>query len=153
MTKLFQIITDSSCDLPQSLADELDLRVLPLHVTIDGKTYNNYLDGREIAFKDFFDKLRAGSQGTTSAVNPEEFCSEMEPVLAAGLVDSSITPLSPGADVAHVSRYFATYDLVCAPVVNDQGMLLGAVTVDDVLDHILPNDWRRIQLAQGVTDG
>ena len=31
MTKLFQIITDSSCDLPQSLADELDLRVLPLH--------------------------------------------------------------------------------------------------------------------------
>ena len=27
MTKLFQIITDSSCDLPQSLADELDLRV------------------------------------------------------------------------------------------------------------------------------
>ena len=55
MTKLFQIITDSSCDLPQSLADELDLRVLPLHVTIDGKTYNNYLDGREIAFKDFFD--------------------------------------------------------------------------------------------------
>lgn len=85
MTKLFQIITDSSCDLPQSLADELDLRVLPLHVTIDGKTYNNYLDGREIAFKDFFDKLRAGSQGTTSAVNPEEFRAEMEPVLAAGL--------------------------------------------------------------------
>ena len=84
MTKLFQIITDSSCDLPQSLADELDLRVLPLHVTIDGKTYNNYLDGREIAFKDFFDKLRAGSQGTTSAVNPEEFRAEMEPVLAAG---------------------------------------------------------------------
>ena len=36
MTKLLQIITDSSCDLPQSLADELDLRVLPLHVTIDG---------------------------------------------------------------------------------------------------------------------
>ena len=85
MTKLFQIITDSSCDLPQSLADELDLRVLPLHVTIDGKTYNNYLDGRGIAFKDFFDKLRAGSQGTTSAVNPEEFRAEMEPVLAAGL--------------------------------------------------------------------
>ena len=79
MTKLFQIITDSSCDLPQSLADELDLRVLPLHVTIDGKTYNNYLDGREIAFKDFFDKLRAGSQGTTSAVNPEEFRAECWP--------------------------------------------------------------------------
>ena len=70
-----------------------------------------------------------------------------------GLNDSSITPLAPSADVAHVSRYFATYDLVCAPVVNDKGMLVGAVTVDDVLDHILPADWRRIQLAQGVSDG
>ena len=45
-----------------------------------------------------------------------------------------------------MSRYFATYDLVCAPVVDAEGRLLGAVTVDDVLDHILPNDWRGVQL-------
>ena len=32
MEKRFQIVTDSSCDLPQALADELDLAVLPLHV-------------------------------------------------------------------------------------------------------------------------
>ena len=54
MTKTFQIFTDSSCDLPQSLADELDLQVIPLHVTIDGKTYRNYLDGREIGFPEYF---------------------------------------------------------------------------------------------------
>ena len=70
MTKLFQIITDSSCDLPQSLADELDLRVLPLHVTIDGKTYNNYLDGREIGFHDFFERIRQGEAASTSAAKP-----------------------------------------------------------------------------------
>ena len=110
MTKLFQIITDSSCDLPQSLADELDLRVLPLHVTIDGKTYNNYLDGREIAFKDFFDKLRAGSQGTTSAVNPEEFRAEMEPVLAAGL-DVLYVGFSSGLSTTYQSGCIAADEL------------------------------------------
>ena len=36
--KTFQIITDSSCDLPQELADKLELLVLPLHFTIGGKS-------------------------------------------------------------------------------------------------------------------
>ncbi|MDO5535437.1 MAG: PRC-barrel domain-containing protein [Propionibacteriaceae bacterium] len=87
------------------------------------------------------------------AVHIQRLLREPPSMLAAGLVDSSITPLAPDADVAHVSRYFATYDLVCAPVVNAKGMLLGAVTVDDVLDHILPADWRGIQLAQGMSRG
>ena len=69
----------------------------------------------------------------------------------AQLVDNDIPPLKPHYDIAQVSRYFATYDLVCAPVVDAQGRLLGAVTVDDVLDHILPADWRGAQLA-GVED-
>ena len=55
MEKRFQIVTDSSCDLPQALADELDLAVLPLHVLIGEHTYANYLDGREIGFKEFYD--------------------------------------------------------------------------------------------------
>ena len=89
------------------------------------------------------------------AVHIQRLLREPPSMLAAGLVDSFITPLRPASSVAQVSRYFATYDLVCAPVVDDEGRLLGAVTVDDVLDHILPDDWRGVQLdgIEEVTSG
>lgn len=83
--KTFQIITDSSCDLPQELADKLELLVLPLHFTIGGKTYANYLDGREIGFHDFFERIRQGEAASTSAVNPESFREVMEQTLQQGL--------------------------------------------------------------------
>ena len=44
----YVILTDSSCDLPAELADQMQLTVLPLTVDMDGKLYRNYLDGREI---------------------------------------------------------------------------------------------------------
>src|SRR3712207_8611171 len=53
-----------------------------------------------------------------------------------------LEPLRPEAPLAEVTRYFATYNLVAAPVVDTQGRLVGAVSVDDVLDHLLPEDWR-----------
>ena len=57
-------------------------------------------------------------------------------------LDKAIDPLRPDAPLGHVTRTLATYNLMSAPVVDEGEHLLGAVTVDDVLDHILPEDWR-----------
>ena len=59
-----------------------------------------------------------------------------------GIIDKDIEPVAPDATLGQVTRFLATYNLVAAPVVDADGHLLGAVTVDDVLDHILPQDWR-----------
>ena len=64
------------------------------------------------------------------------------PHSAVGLSLDRVEPLLPTASVDEVHRHLATYDLVAAPVVDEDGHLVGAVTVDDVLDHILPEDWR-----------
>jgi Mg/Co/Ni transporter MgtE len=61
--------------------------------------------------------------------------------LVSGVLDD-LDPLTPETPLVDVTHYFATYNLVAAPVVDEQGHLVGAVSVDDVLDHLLPEDWR-----------
>lgn len=58
------------------------------------------------------------------------------------LLDSHLEPVHASVSAAEVSRILATYDLISVPVVDDQHRLLGVVTIDDVLDYLLPEDWR-----------
>ncbi|HEY0696649.1 MAG TPA: CBS domain-containing protein [Micromonospora sp.] len=62
--------------------------------------------------------------------------------ILGGVVDNDINPLQPETPLPEITRRMATYDLVAMPVVDAAGRLVGAVTVDDVLDHSLPRDWR-----------
>jgi len=62
--------------------------------------------------------------------------------LVAGVLDNELETLNPDETLAGIARYFAAYNLVAGPVVDTAGHLLGAVTVDDVLDHLLPANWR-----------
>jgi flagellar motility protein MotE (MotC chaperone) len=68
--------------------------------------------------------------------------------LVSGVLDSSLTPIGPTAPLTQVARYFATYDLVALPVVDENDYLLGAVTIDDVIDHMLPADWRENEIDE-----
>ena len=153
--KTFQIITDSSCDLPQELADKLDLQVLPLHFTIGGQTYANYLDGREIGFHDFFERIRQGEEASTSAVNPESFREAMEKTLQAGL-DILFIGFSSGLSTTYQSgciaaddlreeypeRKILTVDSLCASLGQGLYVYLGALeqqagkTIEQVRDYL-----------------
>jgi Mg/Co/Ni transporter MgtE len=62
--------------------------------------------------------------------------------LVAGVLDNELETLAPDERLTGIARYFAAYNLVAGPVVDTAGHLLGAVTVDDVLDHLLPANWR-----------
>ena len=65
------------------------------------------------------------------------------PALNLGLiVDATETALSPESGLNEVVKNLANYNLIALPVVDEHNRLLGAVTVDDVLDHLLPENWR-----------
>jgi Mg/Co/Ni transporter MgtE len=60
----------------------------------------------------------------------------------ASLLDSEQEPIHVDTSISQIHRDLATYDLVALPVVDAERHMLGVVTVDDVLDHLLPDDWR-----------
>jgi CBS domain-containing protein/sporulation protein YlmC with PRC-barrel domain len=63
--------------------------------------------------------------------------------LVSTVADRDPEALTVDTTLHEVTRHLATYNLVAAPVVDDDGRLLGAVSVDDVLDHLLGEQWRR----------
>ncbi|WP_326588164.1 magnesium transporter MgtE N-terminal domain-containing protein [Streptomyces sp. NBC_01294] len=65
--------------------------------------------------------------------------------LVSSIVDTDLPPLRPDASLPAVTTHLAAYNMVAVPVVDESGSLLGAVTVDDVLDHLLPDDWRETE--------
>jgi DegV family protein with EDD domain len=79
----YKIITDSCVDLPDSLAKELELEIIPLKVTVKGKEYANYLDNREIKPVDFYNLLREENTAITAQLNPQDFIETFTPFLKA----------------------------------------------------------------------
>lgn len=62
--------------------------------------------------------------------------------LLKNILDTETKPAAQDAEDVEVVRSLARYNLVALPVIDEEGMLAGIVTVDDVLDHILPSNWR-----------
>lgn len=78
------------------------------------------------------------------------------------IIDQTLEPVTANTSAAEVSRILASYNLVSVPVVDDGYRLVGVVTIDDILDYLLPDDWRSHdedddlhdkQVATGTTAG
>lgn len=67
-----------------------------------------------------------------------------------GLLDKDVEAVDPHAPIGRITRLLATYNLTALPVVDEDRRLLGAVSVDDVLDQLLPDHWR--EADDEVTD-
>jgi MgtE intracellular N domain/CBS domain len=59
------------------------------------------------------------------------------------LVRHELPTLRPDASFEEVARLMADYNLTCVPVVDERKHMVGVVTVDDVLEAMLPRGWRR----------
>ena len=70
--------------------------------------------------------------------------------MVGSIMDTDVDSVRPEDSIGTVTRLLATYNLTALPVLDDAGRLLGAVSVDDVLDHLMPDDWRVADEA--VTD-
>jgi Mg/Co/Ni transporter MgtE len=59
-------------------------------------------------------------------------------------------PVRVGADtdVVDVAVLMSDYNLITIPVVDEHRQMIGVITVDDVLEVTLPDDWRRREAAQ-----
>jgi CBS domain-containing protein len=76
------------------------------------------------------------------AVGFQRLLREPPGMAVAGCVEPNVEPVSPELAGTRVAERLAAYNLVALPVCDDAGRLLGAVTVDDVLDRALPDGWR-----------
>ena len=77
-------VTDSCSDLPNDFVIAMNLKIVPLSVEIEGKSYLHYPDERELKIKDFYQMLRNKKVAKTSLVNVGTFLEFFEPYAKSG---------------------------------------------------------------------
>ena len=75
-------------------------------------------------------------------VHYQRLLREPPSTLLGSIVDTDSRGVRPDASLHEVSSHLASYNMLSLPVVDANDRLLGAITVDDVLDHLLPENWR-----------
>lgn len=62
----------------------------------------------------------------------------------ANVMETDLQTATPDTEARAVARTIAEYNLLALPVVDAEGRLLGAVTVDDAMELLLPEGWKRL---------
>lgn len=103
----YRIVTDTCCDFPQEMYQELALSVVPLSVNFRGQSVQQYT---EEWLKEMFDGLRSGEEAKTAAVNPLGWSESIEPVLQSG-EDVLVMAFSSGLSATYQSAVIAAQEL------------------------------------------
>ena len=103
----YKLLTDSGCDLPAAMLQELGITVVPLYVEFRGKTLEDRVDD---SVKELFQGFRNGESATTSAVNPTRWADAMEEILQTGQ-DVLTVAFSSGLSTTYQSAVIAAEEL------------------------------------------
>lgn len=123
---MIRIVTDSACDLPDGVAEELGISVVPLYINMCGRSYK---DLYEITRDEFYQQLPNCDQvPTTSAPSPEAFAAEYQQLMdngASEIISIHISKsLSRTIDSAFEAK--ANYPEIPVTVVDSDQLSLGA---------------------------
>lgn len=80
----YQVITDCTCDLPNTIYEKYPIIILPMQVNLESTVFLHTKDFENMSVEEFYTRLKNGSTSTTSQINPESFKIEFENVLKEG---------------------------------------------------------------------
>lgn len=103
----YQIITDSGCDLPLAMRQQMNISMASLTLNFKGQELP---DSVSDDLRGFYEDLRGGEAASTSAVNPESWRSVIRPVLEAGK-DALVITFSSGLSTTYQSAVIAAQEL------------------------------------------
>ena len=103
----YQIITDSCCDLPRNIKEQLQLTCINITLLFRDRVW---ADTSDEGLKTVYDGLRTGEVATTAAANPQDWTSVIEPVLADGR-DALVLAFSSGLSTTYPSAVIAAQEL------------------------------------------
>jgi DegV family protein with EDD domain len=75
------IVTDATSDIPNEMANELNVKVVPMSFSLGEKNYNHYPDYRELDIKTFYDKQRDGQTSLTTQINVAVYLDFFEEII------------------------------------------------------------------------
>ena len=121
-----RIVTDSACDLPQSVADELAIEIVPLTIRIDG---HEYVDRRDLSVDEFWAKCAASpTLPETAAPSPGQFEQTYRELAADGASSVVTISLSGALSATMQSADLAARsvaDLIPVTVIDSRSVTLG----------------------------
>lgn len=80
----FDILVGSTCDISTGIMEKYDIGCIPMGGILNDYSYKHYADYRELAYDEFYARLRAGEAPSTSAINIGEWSEAMEECIGRG---------------------------------------------------------------------